>query len=280
MKALMEQYGLRANKSLGQCFLIDENILEKIAAFATAGKERNVIEIGPGLGPLTHALLEYQDISSLEKQYAIEIDAGLVELLRKEFNDSIEVIHHDATRFDFSTLSGEPFALVGNLPYSVTTPLLLNFLKYKKYFGRTTVMIQKEVADRLLAEPRQKAYGSLSVLFQLNAEIERIMDVSSECFWPKPKVSSTVISIDWLSDLRVPVEDSVFLEKVVRAAFAQRRKTLRNSLQSQFSKAHIQSLDATNSIDLRRRAETLTLTEFADLARVLTSIISSETENG
>ena len=274
LKSLMEKHGLHAQRSLGQCFLIDDNVLRKIALYGLAGKEDTVIEIGPGLGPLSEALLEGRKERVGGQQYAIEIDKGLVEVLRAEYAERIEIIHHDATKFDFSTLGVGPFALVGNLPYNVTTPLLLNFLKYKQCFGQTTVMIQKEVADRLLATPKQKAYGSLTVLFQLHSEMERIMDVSPECFWPQPKVWSTVIQIDWRSQLAVPCKDPAFLEKVVRASFAQRRKTLRNSLQSQFSKENVIQLSEQSEIDLKRRAETLTLQEFVILAEQLQVFVS------
>ncbi len=163
LKSLMEKHGLRTQRSLGQCFLIDDNVLRKIAIYGLAGKEESVIEIGPGLGPLSRALLEGREESAPHKQFAIEIDKGLVDVLGIEFEDQIEVIHHDATQFDFSSLGQGPFALVGNLPYGVTTPLLLNFLKHKRLFGQTTVMIQKEVADRLLAQPKQKAYGFCNI---------------------------------------------------------------------------------------------------------------------
>lgn len=275
----MERHGLKTNKKLGQCFLIDENVLHRIARFASAGQEDNLIEIGPGLGPLTQALLECRQANEKHndgksgQQYAIEIDSGLVEVLREEFKDQVEIIHDDATRFDFSGLPGQPLALVGNLPYSVTSPLLLHFLKHKHCFGRTCLMIQKEVADRLLAQPGRKTYGSLSVLFQLHADIDRLMDVAPECFWPKPKVRSSVISIQWHKELSVPVEDPRFLEQVVRAAFSQRRKTLKNALQSRFSKEQIVALESSKCIDLKRRAETLNLEEFADLAKNLASII-------
>ena len=265
----MEKHGLRTQRSLGQCFLIDDNVLRKIARYALAGTQGEVVEIGPGLGPLSEALLNDQVDGELRNQYAVEIDKGLVEILRAEYDSRISIIHEDATKFDFSSLGDGPFTLVGNLPYNVTSPLLLNFLKQKELFEQTTVMIQKEVADRLLAQPRQKAYGSLTVLFQLHSEIERIMDVSPECFWPQPKVWSSVIQIDWRKELAVDCDDPAFLERVVRASFAQRRKTLRNSLQSHFSKDHIESLSKTSPVDLKRRAETLTLQEFAALAKSL-----------
>ena len=265
LKELMEKHELRTQKQLGQCFLIDENVIQKIASFALAGGEEQIIAIGPGLGPLTATLLSSAGPSSERKIVAVEIDRGLVNILEKEFAGKVQIIHADATEFSFGGIGQGPFALVGNLPYSVTTPLLLNFLRQKAFLGRTTVMIQKEVADRLLAKPKQKTYGSLTVLFQLHAEIDRVIDVPPECFWPKPKVWSSVIHIDWNKSLPIAVKDELFFEKVVRAAFSQRRKTLRNSLLSSFSKEQVQRVAETCPIELSRRAETLTLQEFGTL---------------
>ena len=265
LKDLMDKHELRTQKKLGQCFLIDEHAIQKIASFALGGGESQVVEVGPGLGPLTSTLLDNAGEALHGNLHAVEIDRGLVSILQEEFAEKIRVIHADATAFSFDTLGQGPFALVGNLPYSVTTPLLLNFLRQKQYLGRTTVMIQKEVADRLLAGPKQKTYGSLTVLFQLHAEIDRIIDVPPDCFWPKPKVWSSVIHIDWHKELPIVVEDEIFFEKVVRAAFSQRRKTLRNSLLSAFEKEAVARAEKNCPIEFGRRAETLTLQEFGIL---------------
>jgi len=265
LKELMEKNELRTQKRLGQCFLIDENAIQKIASFALANGEEQIIEVGPGLGPLTASLISQAGPSPERKVIAIEVDKGLVNILEKEFAGKVQVIHADATEFFFNDIGKGPFALVGNLPYSVTTPLLLSFLRQKAFLGRTTVMIQKEVADRLLSKPQQKTYGSLTVLFQLHAEIDRIIDVPPECFWPKPKVWSSVIHIDWNKSLPIAVENELFFEKVVRAAFSQRRKTLRNSLLSAFEKEQVRRVEEKCSISLARRAETLTLQEFGTL---------------
>lgn len=265
LKDLMKKHELRTQKRLGQCFLIDEHAIQKIASFALSGGEEKVVEVGPGLGPLTSTLLKVGGESLEGNMFAVEIDRGLVNILEEEFAEKVKIIHADATEFSFTEIGEGPFALVGNLPYSVTTPLLLNFLRQKKELGRTTVMIQKEVADRLLSSPKQKTYGSLTVLFQLHAEIDRVIDVPPDCFWPKPKVWSSVIHIDWRKNLPIEVKDEKFFEKVVRAAFSQRRKTLRNSLSSGFEKQHVQRASENCSIEFGRRAETLTLQEFGTL---------------
>ncbi len=263
VRAILDRHGLRASRDRGQCFLVDSNVIRRIAEEATRGGEETVVEIGPGLGALTRGLLE-QDRDVI----GIELDRGVANALQSELPDPrLRIVQADARTIDIAGLVDAKPAVAGNLPYSVTTPLLLNVLKQRRSIGATTVMIQKEVADRLVAQPNSKTYGSLTVLFEQHAEIVRAFDVGPGAFWPRPTVRSTVLRIDWRDEPKVPFADEAFLERVVRAAFAQRRKTLRNSLSSGFDKSLVRALDC--PIDLGRRAETLTLADFARLAEAL-----------
>lgn len=262
-REVLERYGLGVRRDLGQCFLVDPNIIRRIADAATSGGEATVVEIGPGLGALTKALLKRG-----VRVVAVEKDRGFVPLLREELGaqGDLHVIEGDARHVDFAEIAGTRPAVVGNLPYSVTTDLLLALLRQRAAIGTTTVMIQKEVADRLLAGPNTKTYGSLTVLFGLHADISRVCDVGAGAFWPAPKVRSTVLSFEWLASPRVDVPDTTHFERVVRAAFGQRRKTLSNALSAVFDRDQVRAVDV---IDLKRRAETLSLSEFACLASAL-----------
>jgi 16S rRNA (adenine1518-N6/adenine1519-N6)-dimethyltransferase len=266
-RALLKEYGLSPKKRLGQCFLIDRRIVRAIAETAAAGAD-TVIEIGAGLGALTIALT---DLSV--RVVAIERDRDLIPILEKLRADrpNLEIVQADATQVALASLSQTPRPhIAGNLPYSVTSPLLLALLAQRETIGPATVMVQREVADRLAAPPGGRDYGSLSVLFQLYAELERVMLVPASAFHPVPAVDSAVLRLEWRTELAAPVADSAFFERVVRAAFSQRRKTLRNSLSTGFSKDAVRSAAAVAEIDLDRRAETLSIAEFARLAQALT----------
>lgn len=262
VRGILERHGLWASRDRGQCFLVDHQVIERIADEATRAGEPTVIEIGPGLGALTAALLQRG-----RKVVGIEIDRGVASALATEVDsEALEILCEDARHTDLTTLSDQTPAVAGNLPYSVTTPLLLRLLAQREAIGATTVMIQKEVADRLLAPPNTKTYGSLTVLFRQYAEITRAFDVGPSAFWPQPSVRSTVLRVDWRQAPLVSVADPAHLERVVRAAFAQRRKTLRNSLSTGFAAELIRAVDAAGPIDLSRRAETLSLADFVQLA--------------
>lgn len=268
VRQLAEAHGLHPKKALGQSFLTDPNIIEKIAEAAALGEPDVVLEIGPGLGSLTAALAER--VPSL---VAIEKDRALIPVLETLFADQTHVrfAQGDATTLSIlEHIAGTPkLNVAGNLPYSVTTPLLLRLLSEREHFRRATVMIQREVATRLGANPGNKDYGSLSVLFQMFFDIDLLFDVSPGCFWPKPEVTSTVLEFIPLSQPRHPVPSQGGLERVVRAAFAQRRKTLWNSMRTVFEGEPLKSAAAKAGIDLQRRAETLTGQEFARLASAL-----------
>lgn len=265
---LLASHGLDARKALGQCFLHDQHVLDRIAAEAVPRGATHVVEIGAGLGGLTRALAK-TGVSVV----AIEKDARLVPLLRQIFADTprVTIVEGDATALELASLvpaGVRPF-VAGNLPYSVSSPLLLAMLAQRERIARATVMLQREVAERLTARPSTKAYGSLTALFGLLADVEPLLEVGPESFTPAPRVDSSVIQIDWLEGPRHEVPSVPDFERVLRAAFAQRRKTLRNSLQTRFDRASIDAAGEATGLAMDRRAETLTVAELAALSRAL-----------
>jgi 16S rRNA (adenine1518-N6/adenine1519-N6)-dimethyltransferase len=268
IKALLEQHGLHLKRSFGQSFLVEDRVLDGIARAATRDSEGTIVEIGTGLGTLTRALAK-----TAKRVVTIERDRTLIPVLETIFQatPNVRIVEGDALEARFSALvdPGQKPAIAGNLPYSITTPLLLSLLHQRSEIGPATIMIQREVADRLLAQPGGKEYGSLSVLFQMNADIEHVFDVAPGNFIPPPKVYSTVLRLVWLPSSRVAVGDPAHLERVVRAAFSQRRKTLRNALSSVFARGDVEGAASASGIALERRAETLSLEEFARLAAAM-----------
>lgn len=252
----------RAKKSLGQNFLLDAGIIESIADAALEDGGRAVVEIGPGLGPLTAALLR-----AGAQVEAIEKDARMVAFLGERFGDNERLIVHEQNvlEFDWRRLApGTP--VVGNLPYNISTPILLSLLSARAHLGPQTLMLQREVAERIAAPPGSKRYGSLSVLLQAYAEPEPLLDVPPEAFDPAPKVWSTVLKLRPRAVPLVSVAQPD-LERLTRAAFSQRRKTLRNALRATYPDAAPAAAAA--GIDLGRRAETLSVPEFDRLCRAL-----------
>ncbi len=264
-RALLDKHGLFAKKRYGQNFLVDAGVVADIADAALRGDEMRVIEVGPGLGTLTRALL-----ARGAEVRAIEMDKALIPILEEEFSgQKLTVLLGDALKIDFRTIYGPGIkpTIAGNIPYNISSPLLMQFIKQRESLGPVTLMVQKEVADRWAAKPNSKAYGSPTIMLQVFADIERVRPVPPQCFLPPPKIDSMVVRLKWLPEPRVPVPDVDHFEKTVRSAFAQRRKTLRNSLKTGFEAEQIAA--AEDVIDLRRRAETLDLLEFSKLAAVL-----------
>lgn len=268
LRHLLQTHGLHAKKAYGQCFLHDATVLERIASAAVTPGTTHVVEIGAGLGALTASLA-----NTGVEVHAIEKDRRLVPLLQELFADQPTIHIHpgDATELAFASLvpAGIRPTMAGNLPYSVSTPLLLALLEQRDRTGPATVMLQREVADRLRARPRTKAYGSITALFGLLADIEHVLDVGPGAFSPPPTVWSSVIRIAWLPAPRFEVPSVARFEKSTRAAFAQRRKTLRNSLQTAFARDVVEEAGAQAGLALDRRAETLSVEELAALARAL-----------
>lgn len=251
---------VRPKKSLGQHFLRDPNTIRKIADALGAPEGVPVVEIGPGTGALTEELLRrHPDLT------AIEVDERAVEHLRETF-PSLDVRHRDVLETDWGALAAErggPLWVVGNLPYYITSPILFGLLDARAHLRRAVLMMQKEVAERLVAAPGTKAYGILSVQTQLLARPRLLFDVSRNVFFPKPDVTSAVVALEL--DAPEPGVEVEALRRVVRAAFNQRRKTLRNSLRALAAEWGAEVPEAFAS----RRPEALAPSEFVTLARAL-----------
>ena len=252
-----------AKKHLGQNFLYDPSVLDRIIAAADLTSDDTVVEIGPGPGRMTRMLAD-----RAKRLIAIEIDRTLCERLKADLIGyrNIEIIHGDVMRFPFENLSA--FKVVANIPYYITTPIIFRLLDEKKSLISMTLTIQKEVAERIVARPGTKDYGVLSLSTQFYAEPELRFIVPKEAFRPVPKVDSAVIHMKIRKEPAVMVQDTAMFFRVVKTAFSQRRKTLSNSLQS-FRSHDIRGLLRNVGIDPGRRPETLSLEEFALLASVL-----------
>jgi 16S rRNA (adenine1518-N6/adenine1519-N6)-dimethyltransferase len=264
-KDIVKKYGFRFTKSLGQNFLIDDTVLMDIVEGADINKEDLVIEIGPGVGTLTRELLK-----RAKRVVSIELDSDLIPILEEELKefDNLQLIHKDALKVDFNEVIGEEKSVkvVANLPYYVTTPIIAKLLTENYKFNSLTIMIQKEVAERIAAIPDTKEYGALSILVQYYCDTEIIRKVSPASFIPQPKVESIVIKLDRLPEPRVKVQDQKLYFTISRDAFNMRRKTLWNALKPlQLEKEKLEQGFTDSGIDPRRRGETLSLEEFANL---------------
>jgi 16S rRNA (adenine1518-N6/adenine1519-N6)-dimethyltransferase len=265
IRGLLDRHDARAKKSLGQNFLIEERILERIADDAAEGAS-TVLEIGPGPGTLTSALLARNvDVIAVEK------DRTMVEILKEELgtNPRFRLIEGDILDVVFADLSPARPHVAGNIPYNISAPILIMLLAQRRSIGPATLMLQREVADRIASPPGSKAYGSLSVMLQMFADVEKRFRVPPQAFSPPPKVDSTVVRLMWLEEPRYPIGEEPHFERVVRAAFSQRRKMLRNSLRTAFEQSRVEDAAAESGLALDRRAETLSLEEFARLSRAL-----------
>ncbi len=259
---------IRAKKSLGQNFLRDPLYLAKIAEAAQVGPEDRVLEIGPGLGHLTGVL-----VKRASKVLALELDERLIPLLQEEFGkvQNIEILHADALEYAYGSLPGR-WKVVANLPYYISTPIIQKLIAHREKFVSLTLMLQKEVAVRIASPPGSKDYGYLSVLVQLYAEPRIEFVVPPDAFTPQPEVDSAVITLVIRKHPAVSLADEKFFMRVVKAAFSQRRKTLRNSLkQLEVSGEKMKLVLSKTGIDLGRRAETLSVEEFGRLADFLGS---------
>ena len=263
---LVKKYNFKFSKSLGQNFLTDESVLTDIVEGAEVNDKDFVIEIGPGVGTLTAKLL-----MKAKRVTSIELDNDLIPILQEELGEhkNFNLIHNDALKVDFNELIGneESVKLVANLPYYVTTPIIVNLLKNGYNFKSLTIMIQKEVAERIDAEPNCKEYGALSVLVQYYCNTSIVRRVAPSCFIPRPKVESIVIKLDRLEEPRVKTKDEKIMFELVRAGFNMRRKTLWNAAKAfGLSKEKLEEAFDKSGIDPKRRAETLSIQEFSDLA--------------
>ncbi len=263
---LVKKYNFKFSKSLGQNFLIDDSVLNDIVSGADVNDEDLVIEIGPGVGTLTAHLL-----NKAKKVVSIELDSDLIPILTEELgsNPNFSLIHKDALKVDFNEIIGDEKSvkLVANLPYYVTTPIIVKLLKDRYKFKSLTIMIQKEVAERIDAEPNCKEYGSLSLLVQYYCNTKIIRKVAPSSFIPRPKVESIVIRLDRLDEPKVKVKDETLMFEIIRSSFNMRRKTLWNGVKNiGLNKEDLQKAFEEAGIDPKRRGETLSLEEFAKLS--------------
>ena len=263
---VVKKYEFRFTKSLGQNFLIDDSVLDDIVDGAEVNEEDFIIEIGPGVGTLTRELLK-----RAKKVCSIELDEKLLPILQEELKDfnNFELIHKDALKVDFNELIGEEKSvkLVANLPYYLTTPIIVNLLTGGYDFKSLTIMIQKEVAERIDSAPNCKAYGAFSILVQYYCDTEILRLVPPSAFIPQPKVESIVIRLDRLKEPKVKVKDEALFFSIVRQSFNMRRKTLWNGVKNLgIGKEDLLRCFERANIDPKRRGETLSLQEFATLS--------------
>jgi 16S rRNA (adenine1518-N6/adenine1519-N6)-dimethyltransferase len=267
----LKEHGLVPRKRWGQHFLVDRNIINKVVRTAQIGEKDHVLEVGPGLGEMT-LLLSRQ----ARRVIAVEIDPKLVAILREKTASSsnIEVIEEDILKLDFKQLlrpDGLPIKVVANLPYQISTPLLFRFIESREIFSTLTLMLQREVAERLVASPGGKAYGPLSVSVQVVSDLSIRFFIKPTAFYPPPKVESAVVQLVWRERPLVDLSEEVWLHRVVRACFGYRRKTLINALKHSdlpLPPSPEERLERIG-IDPQRRPETLTIQEFIRLAEVL-----------
>lgn len=274
-KAIIDSYSFSFQKKFGQNFLVDSNVLENIIEKAGITEDDLVLEIGPGIGTMTQYLCE-----SAREVVAIEIDETLIPILNYtlEDYDNVEIINDDALKTDIEKIvkkknDGKPIKVVANLPYYITTPIIMGLLEGKAPIESITIMVQKEVAERMQTGPGSKDYGALSLAVQYYADAKILMTVPASCFMPRPKVDSSVIKLDIYDKPPVDVCDEEMMFKIIRASFNQRRKTLVNGLKNAsnlpFTKEEIEESIEKLGEDVRVRGEKLTLEQFAKLTNIL-----------
>ena len=269
---ICKRFDIKMSKKLGQNFLIKRGIVDEIVHAAELTPGEPVLEVGPGIGTLTQGLAQSgADVTT------IELDRRLLEVLDTTLAsyDNVRIIHGDVLKLDVpSIMNHKPFKVVANLPYYITTPIIMSLLESKLPIERLVVMVQKEVALRMVAKPGTKDYGALSVAVQYYTEPDIVLDVPPKSFLPAPAVTSSVIRCVLRDKPPVDVIDEKLFFRVVKAGFAQRRKTFSNTMKTTgLSKDRIEELLAKANIDGQRRGETFTLQEFADVANAWASLI-------
>lgn len=272
---VLQKYNFNFQKKFGQNFLIDTHVLEKIIEESGITKDDFVLEIGPGIGTMTQYLCE-----NAREVAAVEIDKNLIPILADTLSayDNVEVINDDILKVDINKLAeekngGKPIKVVANLPYYITTPIIMGLFESHVPVESITVMVQKEVADRMQVGPGTKDYGALSLAVQYYAKPYIVANVPPNCFMPRPKVGSAVIRLTRHAETPVQVDDEKLLFQIIRASFNQRRKTLANGLKNyeglSFEKETIEAAIAECGFSPSVRGEALSLEEFAKLANVL-----------
>lgn len=253
----------RARRRFGQNFLVDQNIVRKIVAAIAPKPGETLVEIGPGLAAMTEPL-----VAAAQHLHVVEIDRDLVARLRERFTPAQLTIHEgDALEFDFGTL-GHPLRVAGNLPYNISTPLLFHLARYADGIQDMTFMLQREVVDRMEAEPGTEAYGRLSVMLQYRFYVAKLFDVPPGAFRPAPKVMSAIVRLIPKPQSELDAKDESLLARIVTAAFGQRRKTLRNTLREFIDEAGLAAL----GIDAGLRGERLSVAEFVAISNACASL--------
>ena len=276
-KSIMKQNGIRANKSLGQNFLINKDVLENIINSSEISKDDMVIEIGPGLGTLTKYLLE-----KAGEVLCIEIDSKMIKILNNRFNqyENFEIINEDVLKVDLNNIISEKkrqgkvknVKIVANLPYYITTPIIMKLLEDKLDIESITVMIQKEVAERLIAVPGEKETGAITYTVYYYCESEKIMEVPNSSFVPEPEVTSEVIKMKLRSKPAVEIENPKIMFMIIKSAFMQRRKTLLNALtNTKVFLSKEEGLEILKKLNLGEniRAENLSIQDFCNIAKII-----------
>ena len=272
--SLLRAWQIRPRKSMGQHFLADPNVAAMIVRRGQFHRQDTILEIGAGLGSLTIPLAH-----RAKHVLAVEPDRKIAALLKNELLaarvSNVTIIERDILACDLETLaipSDAHLKVIGNLPYHISSQVLIYLINSRRLIDRAVLMFQKEVADRLLAGPGTKAYGRLSVLMRYCANISPVARVAASSFYPKPKVDSTVVAITFLEQVPFRMDDEHFLFQIIRAAFGKRRKTLKNALISSdlgFNEGEVMAALESANIDPRRRAETLSVQDFVSLANLL-----------
>ncbi|CEN74494.1 KsgA/Dim1 family 16S ribosomal RNA methyltransferase [[Clostridium] sordellii] len=279
-KEVVDKHGFKFSKSLGQNFLIDDNVIDRILDGARLSEGDKIIEVGPGIGTLTREMGRVAD-----KVVAIEIDKTLIPILKDTLDEfeNIEVINQDILKVNVEDLvkeklNGGPVKLVANLPYYITTPIVMKFLEEDIPVTDIVVMVQKEVADRMNANPGTKDYGALSVAVQYYCDTEIVAKAPRHMFIPQPNVDSTVIGLHVREERKYNVDSEDIFFKTVKAAFGQRRKTLLNALGTLgfLNKDEIRAVLNEANIDEKRRGETLSIEEFANLSNCVNKRVPSK----
>ncbi len=275
VRSFLERHSLRAQRDLGQNFLFDENLARRLAELAGVEATDTVVEIGTGLGTLTRALA-----ARASRVVTLEVDSGLVAALHGDsmLPDNVELIHADALKFDLAGLvrtARPPIRIVANLPYSIAAPILRRLLDLRGSLTDWSVMLQREVAERLCAAPGRRTYGSLTVLHAVCVDVSPSMHLEPRCFYPVPRVRSTFLTLRPLDQPLVGEAELAWVERVSRAAFSHRRKTLvnalRGSLEPRPDAGSVERILARLGVSPRVRAERLAPGQMVDLARALAS---------
>jgi len=267
----LRQFSVKPKKSLGQHFLIDRNILKKVVQTAKINEDDVVLEVGPGLGEMTMELCK-----KAKKVIAIEIDLNLIKILKEKLlkYPNIELIEGNILEIDFLKIyksEGKPLKVVANLPYNISTPLIFHFIEERKCFSDLTIMVQREVAERIVSPPGSKAYGTLSIFVQLVAIPSIKFFIKRSSFFPPPKVDSALVQIVWRRELWFGKEFEKWFKEVVRGAFNYRRKTLLNALKNSELPlpTDLDEKIRRAGLDPKRRPETLSIKEFIRLVEAL-----------